>query len=147
MIFPGGEYTVQLLGGSCDSANETHYTSGLVITNTLWADFVGARIAPAGGWAPPNADVNVIDLLGMQMAISSLASIPIKSRTDLEGVGSPVVDGVLGVTEYLRVQLAAQRFPYPYAYVGPVPPEDADGEVCIQITPLGGVSVTEQQQQ
>ena len=43
------------------------------------------------------------------------AAAPIKSRSALDGVGTAIMDGVIGVTEILRVQDAARRLPYPYA--------------------------------
>jgi hypothetical protein len=120
IVFPGGEYEVQLLDSLCDGANEANYSPALELSGPVWGDLVGARIPPAGGWTPPNVDVDLIDLLAIQDAAGSRLGAPIKSRTDLEGLGTAVVDGIIGVTEILRVIDAARRFPYPYP--PPAPP-------------------------
>jgi hypothetical protein len=123
IVFPGGEYNVQLLDSSCSAANEANFSVALGLSGSVWGDLVGGRIPPAGGWIPPDPatpNADVIDLLAIQDAAGSRLGAPIKSRTDLEGVGTPIVDGIIGVTEILRVQDAARRFPYPHT--APAPP-------------------------
>ena len=53
-------------------------------------------------------------------AAASRLGAPIKARSDLEGIGTAVVDGAINVTELLRVIDAARRLPYPYSPPAPL---------------------------
>jgi len=111
-------YAVQFVDGACSLGNESSFGVAMGVTSAGWGDVAEL----SGGEARAgNETVGVEDLVLLLQKFSgggAPGGLPIKARTDMLGVAaevSPILDGVISVSEVVAVADAFSGIGYPFA--------------------------------
>ena len=111
-IVPGGQYLMQAVSNSCNTADPASFSTELVAVTSDWADVVGAFDVGSGTWSAPNGSVDVAaDVVAILNKFSSLPGSPEKVRVDIEPATPDLVINITDVTVALDA-FAGGTYPF-----------------------------------
>lgn len=112
-IVPGGTYSIQAVDQLCPLADESSFSSPLVITNPIWGDVIGEPCSLGGICPPPDGSVDVVtDVTAVLEMFKNSGFAPGKARSDLE---PSVIDLQINISDVTFVLNAFSGSSYPFA--------------------------------
>lgn len=110
VIIPEGDYALAAVGENCDETIEGSFSSAVARTTGRWGDVVSdCSTAPCG---PPNALVEIGDVVAILDKFKNKPGAPVKVRVDLE---PGTVDMLINITDVTYALSAFSAGAYPFS--------------------------------